>query len=55
MPLSADKPAADGQTLAILAEALYLANLLVAPGIAFGVLWWLWRKLTRRAPRVQPG
>ncbi|WP_226418917.1 hypothetical protein [Dechloromonas denitrificans] len=44
MPLSADKPAADGQTLAILAEALYLANLLVAPGIAFGVLWWLWRK-----------
>jgi hypothetical protein len=44
MPLSADKPAADGQTLAILAETLYLANLLVAPGIAFGVLWWLWHK-----------
>jgi hypothetical protein len=44
MPLSAAKPDADGRQLAVIAEALYLANLLLAPGIAFGVLFWLWRK-----------
>ncbi len=31
-----------GQRLAVVAESLYLANLLVAPGIAFAVLLWLW-------------
>jgi uncharacterized Tic20 family protein len=50
MPLSADKPAADGQRLAVFAEALFLANLLVAPGIAFGVLFWLWHKNKDSAP-----
>ena len=50
MPLSAAKPTGDGQRLAILAEALFLANLLVAPGIAFGVLLWLWQKHQGSAP-----
>lgn len=50
MPLLADKPAADGQRLAVIAEALFLANLLVAPGIAFGVLFWLWHKNKDSAP-----
>lgn len=44
MPLSAAKPDADGRQLAVIAEALYLANLLLAPGIAFALLFWLWRK-----------
>jgi len=39
-----------GQSLAVLAESLYLANLLVAPGLAFAVLWWLWRKHRLSAP-----
>lgn len=33
-----------GQTLAIAAESLFLLNLLLAPGVAFAVLFWLWRK-----------
>lgn len=52
MPLLADKPAADGQRLAIIAEALFLANLLVAPGIAFGLLFWLWQKNKDSAPSL---
>lgn len=31
-----------GQSLAILAEALYLMNLLLAPGLAFLALFWLY-------------
>ena len=50
MPLSAAKPASDGLPLAVIAEALFLANLLVAPGIAFGLLFWLWHKNKDRAP-----
>ena len=50
MPLSADNPVADGQRLTVVAEALFLANLLVAPGIAFGVLLWLWQKHKASAP-----
>ncbi len=42
-----DKP---GQNLAVLAEALYLANLLLVPGIAFAVLAWLWLKNKDSAP-----
>ena len=30
--------------LAVVAEALYLANLLIAPGLAFVALLWLWRR-----------
>lgn len=33
-----------GQTLAVVAESLYLANLLILPGIAFAVLFWIWTK-----------
>lgn len=33
-----------GQTLAITAEALYLANLLLIPGLAFVMLLLLWRR-----------
>ena len=48
MPRSGDKfstmPHVDGQGLAVVAESLYLTNLLLAPGPAFGVLLWLWFK-----------
>lgn len=42
-----DKP---GQNLAVLAEALYLANLLLVPGIAFVILLWLWLRNKDSAP-----
>ena len=37
-------PQVPGQGLAVAAEALFLAKLLVAPGIAFLILFWLWRR-----------
>jgi hypothetical protein len=37
--LAADPP---GQGLAVAAEALYLANLMLAPGLAFLAILWLW-------------
>lgn len=40
----------DGQGLAVLAESLYLANLLLAPGLAFAVLVWLWLRHRHSAP-----
>lgn len=49
-PWPAGTAGADGQRLAVLAESLYLANLLVAPGLAFGVLVWLWLKHRHSAP-----
>lgn len=43
MPLLADKQDDDGgRELAVIAEALYLANLLLLPGICFAILFWLW-------------
>ena len=39
-----------GQNLAVLAEALFLINLLLAPGIAFAILLWLWLKNKDSAP-----
>ena len=39
-----------GQNLAVLAEALFLANLLLAPGIAFAILLWLWLRYKDSAP-----
>ncbi|MBS4097663.1 MAG: hypothetical protein KGZ83_12600 [Sulfuricella sp.] len=46
MPLSADSPNDDdeipGLTLAIWAESLYLSNLLLAPGVCFAALLWLY-------------
>ena len=44
MPLLDDKLEEDGRDLAILAESLYLANLLLVPGICFAILFWLWLK-----------
>ena len=40
-----------GQRLAVLAESLYLANLLVLPGLAFAALVWL---CVRRLPTAPP-
>ncbi len=40
----------DGQRLAIAAEAWYLTNLLLLPGIGFGMLWWLYLQHYRSAP-----
>ena len=42
MPASGD--AGRGQGVAVFAEALYLANLLLLPGFCFVVLLWLWWK-----------
>ncbi len=39
-----------GQNLAVLAAALFLINLLLAPGIAFAVLLWLWLRHKDSAP-----
>ncbi len=39
-----------GQSLAVLAQSLYLINLLVAPGLAFVALLWLWRRHRHSAP-----
>lgn len=54
MPRSDDKfgvaEGTPGQNLAVLAEGLYLANLLLVPGIAFAILCWLWLKNKDSAP-----
>jgi hypothetical protein len=56
MPLSEDRfraePVAPGQNLAVIAESLYLANLLLAPGLAFAALLWLWLKHRDSAPAL---
>ena len=52
MPHSADPDAetgAPGEGLAIAAESLYLANLLLAPGLAFAALLWLYLSRRREA------
>ncbi|PKO94591.1 MAG: hypothetical protein CVU16_01815 [Betaproteobacteria bacterium HGW-Betaproteobacteria-10] len=50
MPPLADKPNDDGgRELAVIAEALYLANLLLLPGISFAILFWLWLKNRQNA------
>lgn len=55
IPLNADTPLGHqqsqaGQSLAVWAQSLYLANLLLAPGLAFGVLAWLWWRHKDTAP-----
>lgn len=54
MPASAEAspPAASGPGtgIAVLAEALYLANLLLLPGFAFLALLWLWWRQRDSAP-----
>ena len=47
MPPMAVEP---GQRLAISAEALYLANLLLLPGLAFLALLWLYLRAETNAP-----
>lgn len=42
--MATESNSADGKRLAITAESLYLANLLVLPGVAFVLLcWFYWR------------
>lgn len=41
-----------GQGLAVLAESLFLANLLVLPGIAFLALGWLFMRCDRHTPEL---
>ena len=43
-------PDDDGRDLAVIAEGLYLANLLLIPGIAFAILLGLWLKYRHSAP-----
>lgn len=54
MSLSDNEPGdhEPGQTLAVTAEVLYLANLLVLPGLAFFILLVLWRKHRHAAPAL---
>lgn len=49
LPASADGDV-PGRREAILAESLYLGNLLIAPGLCFAALIWLWLRVRR-----QPG
>lgn len=41
-----------GYRLAVAAESLYLVNLMLAPGLGFGVLAMLWLKHHREAPAL---
>ena len=50
MPSSETDGETPGQTLATVAEALYLVNLLLVPGVAFALLLWLYRRHARSAP-----
>lgn len=48
-PSAADAP---GQGLAVTAESLYLVNLMLAPGLGFVALAWLWLKHRASAPAL---
>jgi hypothetical protein len=39
-----------GYRIAVMAESMYLVNLMLAPGLAFLVLAWLWYRHHRDAP-----
>ncbi len=52
MPASADNNETPGQNLAVMAEALYLANLLVAPGLSFIILLRLYFRHRATAPAL---
>jgi len=54
MPPSDAEPEVTGTALATTAEALYLTNLLLVPGIAFAILVWLYMKhIDNAAPLAQ--
>ena len=53
MPVSADSEQdIPGQSLAVWAEVLYLSNLLIAPGLAFAALLWLYFKRSANMPAL---
>jgi uncharacterized Tic20 family protein len=53
MPVSADsEQEIPGQSLAVWAEVLYLSNLLIAPGLAFLLLLWLYFKRSAGTPAL---
>ena len=49
-PSAADD--APGQSLAVAAESLYLVNLMLAPGLGFVAIAWLWFKQRGTAPAL---
>ena len=51
-PDNAPYQAAPGQTLAVAAQVLYIGNLLIAPGICFGIMLWLYFKHRASAPML---
>ena len=51
MPAS-DESDTPGFGLAVTAEALYLANLLLLPGLAFVLLLWLWGRHAKQGPAL---
>ena len=51
-PPPADPDATPGQGLAVLAESLFLANLLVLPGIGFLALGWLFFRRDHDTPEL---
>lgn len=50
-----NEPHVPGQSLAIAAESLFLVNLMLAPGVAFLVLAWLWLKRRQDAAPLARG
>ncbi|MDD5404150.1 MAG: hypothetical protein PHZ14_06370 [Sulfuricella sp.] len=52
MPVSESDGDTPGQTLAVAAESLYIANLLIAPGLSFAILLWLYFKHRATAPSL---
>jgi len=53
MPVSADsEKEIPGQSLAVWTEVLYLSNLLIAPGLAFAALLWLYFKRSADMPAL---
>jgi uncharacterized Tic20 family protein len=53
MPVSADsEQEVPGQSQAVWAEVLYLSNLLIAPGLAFLMLLWLYFKRSADTPAL---
>jgi len=53
MPVSEDsEQEIPGQSLAVWAEVLYLGNLLIAPGLAFLMLLWLYFKRSANTPSL---